>query len=66
MNMYATCATTGCVNAYTPIEVPGGVDSVACGPCGNPITNIADIKPEEGRVLPEWILQMLQTENSYN
>ena len=64
MNMYATCATTGCVNAFTPIEVPGGVDSVGCGPCGNPVTNITDIQPEEGRVLPEWILQMLQTRNS--
>ena len=64
--MYATCATPECVNAFTPIEVPGGVDSVACGPCGKPITNITDIKPEEGTVLPEWILQMLQTRNSDN
>ena len=64
--MYATCETDGCVNAFTPIEVPDGVDSVACGPCGNPVTDLSDIKLEEGTVLPEWISEMLRTQNSDN
>lgn len=62
--MYVTCTTSNCVNAFTAIEVPEGVDSVACGPCGNPVTDITDIKPTEGRELPAWISQMLQTQNS--
>lgn len=62
--MYATCETDGCVNAFTPIEVPDGVDSVACGPCGNPVTDITEIKPNEGTVLPGWISEMLTRPNS--
>ena len=61
MNMFATCTTSGCVNAFSPLEVPRGVDSVACGPCGQPITNITDLKPNIGKELPAWILQMLPT-----
>ena len=61
--MFATCETTGCWNELKPLEVPSGV-AVVCGPCGNPVTNITDIKPEEGAVLPQWILDQLATQNS--
>ncbi len=37
-----------------------------CGVCGNQITNITEIKPNEGQVLPEWISEMLQMQNSDN
>ena len=63
--MFAACETTDCWNELKPLEVPAEV-TVVCGPCGNPVTNITDIRPEEGTVLPEWILQMLQTQNSDN
>lgn len=55
--MYATCATTGCVNAFTPIEVPGGVDSVACGPCGNPVTRLEENAPAEPKEMPTWEIE---------
>lgn len=64
--MYATCETDGCGNAYIPVILPSEYGTVICGPCGVPVTNITDIKPTEGTVLPEWILQMLQTQNSGN
>ena len=63
--MYATCETPGCWNEMKPLEVPADV-TVVCGPCGNPVTNITDIKPEEGRVLPGWISEMLTQPNSTN
>ena len=62
--MYATCETEGCVNAYIPIPLPEDYGTVICGPCGIPATNITDIKPEEGTVLPQWILDQLATQNS--
>ena len=64
--MYATCETEGCGNAYIPVTLPTDYGTVICGPCGVPVANITDIKPTEGTVLPEWILQMLQTQNSDN
>lgn len=63
--MYATCATDGCWNLLKPILVTGEF-IVCCGSCGQPVTNITDIKPTEGTVLPEWILEKLQTRNSQN
>lgn len=65
---YATCLTNGCGNQEEPIPVLRTDESVIviCGVCGTQVTNITDIKPTEGTVLPEWISQMLQTQNSGN
>ena len=65
--VWATCLTGGCGNFWEPIHTvaPDGGD-ILCGPCGEPVTNITDIEPTEGRVLPEWISEMLQTQNSDN
>lgn len=63
--MYATCETPECSNAWAPTPVSGEY-AVICGPCGVPVTNITDIKPTEGTVLPEWILEQLATQNSGN
>ena len=62
-DLYATCETTDCPSAWQPAQVVGDV-TVMCGVCGNQITNITNIKPDEGTVLPEWISEMLQTQNS--
>lgn len=64
--MYGTCENTDCGNYMYPCPLPVDHGTVLCGPCGTSVTNITDIKPDEGRVLPEWILQMLQTQNSGN
>ena len=61
--MYATCETENCASAWVPVKVNGDY-VVFCGACGNQITNITDIKPEEGTVLPQWILDQLATQNS--
>ena len=61
--MYATCETPGCWNEMKPLEVPADV-TVMCGACGQEVTNITDVKPEEGTVLPQWILDQLATQNS--
>ena len=65
--VWSTCLTEGCINFGIPIHtvVPEGGD-IICGPCGMPVTNITDIKPEEGTVLPQWILDQLATQNSGN
>ena len=63
--MYATCETTGCDSAWKPVKVTGGF-VVFCGACGNQITNITDIEPGEGTVLPQWILDQLAMQNSNN
>ena len=63
--MYATCETEDCASYMVPIVVSGEW-LVICGACGNPVTNITDIKPEEGTVLPQWILDQLATQNSGN
>ena len=52
------------MNAYIPIPLPEDYGTVICGPCGNPVTNITDIKPAEGTVLPQWILDQLAMQNS--
>ena len=65
--MYATCETTGCSNVMAPIQFdfPEGEEvTVVCGVCSVPVTNITDIKPVEGTVLPEWISEMLKQQNS--
>ena len=62
---WATCLTENCGNYATSIHIfTPAVGDVECGPCGNPITDIADIKPTEGQVLPEWISEMLKQQNS--
>ena len=67
VDRWATCLTTECGNYGTSIHVlaPEGGD-VGCGVCGQPITDIADIKPEEGTVLPTWISEMLTQQSSEN
>lgn len=62
---WATCLTENCGNQGASIHIltPDGGD-VQCGVCGNPITDITDIKPDEGQVLPEWISEMLKQQNS--
>lgn len=64
---YATCETPECPSRYVPIPFmrTEGV-LVTCGACGNEITNITDLQPTEGTVLPEWILEQLATQNSGN
>ena len=64
--MYATCETPDCGSAYTPVPLPPDYGTVICGPCGTPVTNITDIKPTEGTVLPQWILDQLAMQNSDN
>ena len=64
--MYATCETEGCGNAYIPIPLREDHGAVFCGPCGVQVTNITDVKPTEGTVLPQWILDQLATQNSDN
>lgn len=63
--MYATCEIEGCSNAWRPVEVAGET-LVLCGVCLTPITNITDMRPDEGTVLPEWILEQLAKQNSGN
>lgn len=64
---WATCLALGCGNHLACIHIltyAGG--DVECGVCGQPITDINDIRPIEGTVLPEWILEQLATRNSGN
>lgn len=65
VDRWATCLTVGCGNYGASIHVlaPEG-GAVGCGVCGEDITDLDDIKPNEGTVLPEWISEMLQTQNS--
>ena len=65
VDRWATCLTAGCGNYGASIHVlaPEG-GAVGCGVCGEEITDITDIKPEEGTVLPQWILDQLATQNS--
>lgn len=62
--MFATCNTSGCENYLEPIpfEYPDGeVVTVICGSCAVPVTELSEIKPQPGKELPAWILQMLPT-----
>lgn len=64
---YATCTTTDCRNWGKPIPVTSDEGNlIFCGPCGNQVTDITDIKPGEGTMLPEWISEMLQMQSSTN
>ena len=65
--VWATCLTEGCINFGIPIHtvVPEGGD-IICGPCGQPVTDISTIPPEQVKELPEWISQMLTQPNSEN
>ena len=65
--VWATCLTPGCVNHGSQIRTvaPDG-GGITCGPCGQPVTEITDIQPTEGTVLPQWILDQLATQNSDN
>lgn len=67
VEVWATCLTVGCGNYGAPIKLlmPEGGD-IACGPCGNPVTDITTILPEQVKELPAWILEKLQTQNSQN
>lgn len=62
--MFGTCENEECKSYMYPCPLPVDYGTVICGPCGNPVTSITDIKPEEGRVLPEWISEMLKQQNS--
>lgn len=62
--MYGTCENEACGNYMWPCPLPDDHGAVICGPCGTPVTNITDIKPEEGTVLPEWISEMLTQQSS--
>ena len=65
--VWATCLTDGCGNFGAPIHtvVPDS-GSINCGPCETKVTNITDIEPTEGTVLPQWILDQLAMQNSDN
>ena len=65
VELWATCLTVECGNFGASINVltPVGGD-VECGVCQELISDIADIQPEEGTVLPQWILDQLATQNS--
>jgi len=52
--MYATCRTEGCTNWAIAVAVRGDVQ-VACGPCGQPITDLADT-PDLPEEMPTWEL----------
>lgn len=67
IDMWATCATAGCPSLGIVVNVhPPEDGEVACGVCGNTVTDITDIKPTEGTVLPQWILDQLAMQNSTN
>lgn len=54
--MFATCHTTNCGNAEITLEVPDDVDSVLCGVCSQPITDVATEPPEPIKEMPPWEL----------
>ena len=66
INVWGTCLTEGCDAYMIPTHVEKLWGRLVCGVCGQDVTDITDIEPEEGRVLPEWILEMLQQQNSTN
>lgn len=53
--MYATCHTEGCTNQGIPIEVPADIDTLVCGVCSEPITDVTDTAPTLPEVLPSWL-----------
>lgn len=64
IDVWGTCLTDGCEAYMVPVHVEELWGRLVCGPCGQTVTDITDIKPTEGTVLPEWISEMLQTQNS--
>ena len=67
VDRWATCLTADCGNYGASIHVLAPESgAVGCGVCGEEITDIDDIQPTEGTVLPQWILDQLATQNSTN
>ena len=64
--MYGTCENENCPSYMYSCPLSDDHGTVICGPCGVPVTNITDIKPTEGTVLPQWILDQLAMQNSGN
>lgn len=64
--MFGTCENENCPSYMYACPLSADHGTVICGPCGTPVTNITDINPEEGTVLPEWISEMLTLPNSDN
>ena len=65
-DVWGTCLTTGCESYGLPVYVKELYGALVCGTCGQTVTNITDIEPIEGTVLPQWILEMLKQQNSDN
>ena len=63
-DVWGTCLTAGCESYGLPVYVKELYGALVCSVCGQEVTNITDIKPEEGTVLPQWILDQLATQNS--
>ena len=53
--MYAICHTEGCGNAGLGMQVPDDAEVVACGPCGQPITDLSGTPPELPTEVPSWL-----------
>lgn len=53
--MYAICHTEGCGNAGIGMQVPDDAESVACGPCGQTITDLTGALPELPTEVPSWL-----------
>jgi len=53
--MYATCHTNGCANQGAPIRVPDGAETVLCGVCTQPITDVTDTPTALPEELPPWL-----------
>lgn len=53
--MYATCHTPTCENQGVPILVPEDAETVVCGPCGQPITDLSTTPPELPTEVPSWL-----------
>lgn len=52
--MHATCHTSGCENQGIPIRIPEDADTVVCGVCSQPITDVTDTPTELPEELPPW------------
>lgn len=53
--MYAICHTEGCGNAGLGMRVPVDAEAVVCGPCGQPISDLAKTPPELPTEVPSWL-----------
>ena len=52
--MFAICRTEGCLNEGEAVAVNGDLP-VACGPCGQLITDLTDTPPELPTEVPPWL-----------